>query len=146
MKLKATVLIVLIAALVALSAAKGVRKDNVQQDSSAKSSVSQTASLIEQAKQKGQPAWLLFHSTSCQPCIEMQAVYDALKPEFEGKVAFININVNDPAEQALCTQYQIQYIPTTYFLNSKGETTFNYVGVIKQDEMKAKLKALGDGR
>ena len=76
----------------------------------------------------------------------MEQVFQSLKPKFEGKVAFVNINVNDPAEQALCSQYQIQYIPTTYFLNSKGEATFNYVGVIKQEEMNAKLKALVEGK
>lgn len=64
MKFKATVLIVLIAAVVALIAAKGVRTNNIQQDSSSNSSVSQGANLIEQAKQEGQPAWLLFHSTT----------------------------------------------------------------------------------
>ena len=64
MKLKATVLIVLVAAVVALIAAKGVKPENSQLDSSSNSSVSQAAGLIEQAKQNGQPAWLLFHSTS----------------------------------------------------------------------------------
>ena len=73
-------------------------------------------------------------------------MFHTLEPEFKGKVAFVNIDVNDPAEQALCSQYQIQYIPTTYFLNSKGEPTFNYVGVIQQDEMKAKIKALAEGK
>ena len=146
MKLKATVLIVLVAAVIALFAAKGVKTESASEDYSSNAPASQTASLIEEAKQKGQPAWLLFHSTTCQSCIEMEAVYNAVKPEFEGKVAFININVNDPAEQELCNQYQIQYIPTTYFLNSKGEKTFNYVGVIQQDEMRAKLKALAEDR
>ncbi len=64
MKLKAIVLMVLLAAVVALIAAKGVKTENVQQDFSSNSSVSQAAGLIEQAKQKGQPAWLLFHSTT----------------------------------------------------------------------------------
>lgn len=73
-------------------------------------------------------------------------MFHALEPEFEGKIAFINIDVNSPAEQELCTQYQIQYIPTTYFLNSKGKVAFNYVGVISQDEMRSKLKALAEGK
>lgn len=146
MNLKAAVLIVLVAAVSALFAAKGVKTESVPADYSSNTPVSQTASLIEEAKQKGQPAWLLFHSTTCQSCIEMEAVYNALKPEFEGEIAFINIDVNDPAEQELCAQYKIQYIPTTYFLNLKGEKTFNYVGVIQQDDMRAKLKALTEGK
>lgn len=73
-------------------------------------------------------------------------MFHALEPEFKGKIAFINIDVNSPSEQELCVQYQIQYIPTTYFLNSNGEVAFNYVGVISQDEMKSKLKALMEGK
>lgn len=76
----------------------------------------------------------------------MEQVFHALEPEFKDKVAFINIDVNSPAEQELCSQYQIQYIPTTYFLNSRGEVAFNYVGVIGQEEMRAKIKALAEGK
>lgn len=63
MKLKATILIVLVAAVVALIAAKGVTQETTPEDYSANTPTSQTASLIEQAKEQGQPAWLLFHST-----------------------------------------------------------------------------------
>lgn len=64
MKLKAIVLIILFAAVVALFAAKGVKTDDVRQGSTINSSASQTANLIQQAKQHGQPAWLLFHSNT----------------------------------------------------------------------------------
>ncbi|MFA5880850.1 MAG: hypothetical protein WC834_01540 [Eubacteriales bacterium] len=63
MKLKAIVLVVLVAAVVALITAKGVKTENTPEDYSSNTPTSQTASLIEEAKQKGQPAWLLFHST-----------------------------------------------------------------------------------
>ena len=62
MKLKATILIVVVAAVVALIAAKGVKTESIPEDYSLNTSISQTASLIDDAKQKGQPAWLLFHS------------------------------------------------------------------------------------
>jgi thioredoxin-like negative regulator of GroEL len=74
----------------------------------------------------------------------MGQVFHTLEPEFKGEVVFVNIDVSDPAENKLSSQYQIQYIPTTYFLNHKGEITFSYVGVIQQDEMRAKLRALAE--
>lgn len=146
MKLRVTVFIMLVAAVAALIATKGIKTDNGPEDYFSNIPASQTANLIEEAKRKGQPAWLLFHSTSCQSCVEMEQVFHTLESEFKGKVAFVNINVNNPAEQELCMQYQIQYIPTTYFLNTKGEPIFNFVGVIKQDEMRAKIKALAEGK
>jgi len=142
LKLKAVVLILLAAAVAGLLVAKGVRTNPGPDEYTSNGAVSQSAELIKQAEQDGKPAWLLFHSKTCQPCIEMEKVFTTLRPEFEGKVTFIDINVNDPAEQDLCTEYKIQYIPTTYILDSSGNITFDYVGVIQVDDMRAKLKAL----
>jgi thioredoxin-like negative regulator of GroEL len=72
----------------------------------------------------------------------MEKVFNTLKPEFEGKVVFVDINVNDPAEQDLCMEYKIQYIPTTYILDSDGNSVFDFVGVIQVDDMRAKLDAV----
>ena len=63
MKLKAIVLVVLVVAVIALIYAKGIKTESTPEDYSSNIPVSQTASLIEKAKQNGQPAWLLFHST-----------------------------------------------------------------------------------
>ncbi|PKM81018.1 MAG: hypothetical protein CVU89_10745 [Firmicutes bacterium HGW-Firmicutes-14] len=146
MKLKAVVLIVLVAAFVALLAAKGIMTGSGTEGYSSNEpvpgQVSQSANLIKQAGQDGKPAWLLFHSKTCQPCIEMEKVFNTLKPEFEGKVVFVDINVNDPAEQDLCMEYKIQYIPTTYILDSDGNSVFDFVGVIQVDDMRAKLDAV----
>lgn len=149
MKYKAAFLILLIVVVVGIVVGKNLSQapgENTTEPMTQNSSGQGAAGLIEQAKQNQQPAWLLFHSTSCQSCIEMEQVFQTLEPEFKGKVAFINIDVNDSAEQSLCIQYGIQYIPTTYFLNASGAATFNYVGVIQEAEMRAKLKALGESK
>ena len=52
----------------------------------------------------------------------------------------------NPSPDEYTSKYKIQYIPTTYFLDSAGNITFDYVGVIQMDEMRAKLNALtGEG-
>ncbi len=146
MKFKAVVLILLVAVLAALLAAKGFRTNPGTGGYTLNGAISQSANLIKQAGQDGKPAWLLFHSKTCQSCIEMEKVFNTLKPEFEGKVTFVDINVNDPTERNLCTKYKIQYIPTTYFFDPAGNITFDFVGVIQVDEMRAKLMALtGEG-
>lgn len=144
MKFRATLVVLLVALIATLIV------DGLQNTSSEKGSVTKvaqsTVSLIEKAKKQGLPVWLLFHSTTCQSCIEMEQLFQALKPEFDDKVVFINVDVNSPLEKELCDLYQIKYVPTTVFLNSKGVVAFNYVGVIKPDEMKSKLKALWEGK
>ena len=64
MKFKATVLIILVAAVVALVSVKGIQNSSVPENSSPTQASQSSASLIEGAKQQGLPAWLLFHSTS----------------------------------------------------------------------------------
>ncbi|KLU62519.1 thiol:disulfide interchange protein DsbD [Peptococcaceae bacterium CEB3] len=103
-------------------------------------------SAIERAKEQGQPVWLLFHSTTCASCIEMEKICQALKPEFKGKVAFININVNNPNEKQLLEQFKITSIPTTYFLNVRGKIIFQSVGVIPMADMRLKLNQLAEGQ
>lgn len=143
MKLKSMFLAGLIIGIVVLIALKTLGTVNTNQKYA--SSPSQ-ATAIEQAKQHGQPAWLLFHSTTCKSCIAMEQIYEALKPEFAGKVAFINIDVNDPNIKQLLEQYKITSIPATYFQNAKGKIIWQNVGVIPIEQMRSKLKTLAAGK
>ena len=143
MKLKSMFLTGLIIGIVVLIALKTLGTVNTNQKYSASPS---QATAIEQAKQQGQPAWLLFHSTTCESCIAMEKIYEALKPEFAGKVAFINIDVDDSKEKQLLEQYKIMSIPATYFQDAKGKTVWQTVGVIPIAEMRAKLQALAAGK
>jgi len=93
-------------------------------------------------KDDKQPVWRLFRSTTCIPCVEMQNTMDALKPEYEGKIKFESIDVNDPANEDLIRQYGIRYIPTT-FLFDKNEKLFEQkVGAMSVADMRDKLNAL----
>ena len=53
-----------------------------------------------------QPTWMLFRSTTCIPCVEMQKTFDLLKPEFKNKVQFIAIDVNDPANAEILKAFK----------------------------------------
>lgn len=132
------VLVVVLGLITLKSASPGVKAKEAK--------ASSTVTLIEQAQQQKLPAWLLFHSKTCESCIEMEKIYQTLEPEFKGKVAFINIDVNDPAEEALLKKYSIEYIPTTYFLDPQGQTIFNFVGVIEEDKMRESLNFLAGGK
>ncbi len=142
MKIKPIILITVIAVVLGLIAYRSMIP-GVPTPAASKE-VSQ--SLIADAKNNHRPAWLLFHSQTCASCIEMEKVYQALKPEFEGKIAFVNIDVNDPLEKGLLEQYQINYIPTTFLLSGKGEIVTQYVGVLTIEEMRGKLNALLSGK
>jgi len=103
------------------------------------STVSAESQAVEQAKKNGESMWLLFRSTTCAPCIEMQKIYDQLKPEYKDKVRFIAIDVNDSNNLDLIRKWQIRYIPTTFIVDGAGKVTYQNVGVIPVEDLKKEL-------
>ncbi|KUG03366.1 putative thioredoxin domain protein [hydrocarbon metagenome] len=94
---------------------------------------------IETALENGDSIWILFRSTTCVPCVEMQKIFDQLKPEYEGKVKFIEVDVNDRANINLLQEYKLQYIPTTFIMDGQGNISYHNVGVVPLDELTAEL-------
>lgn len=127
------------------------KKDAANNDSS--QSGNATASDKETKQTESQqparevlPVWYLFRSTTCIPCIEMQKTMDALRAEFKGKVDFVAVDVNDPANRELLMKYQIRLIPTTFLYDRNKNLYFQYGGALSVDEMRGKLQALAEIR
>jgi len=97
------------------------------------------AAAIEQAKKNGESMWLLFRSTTCAPCVEMQKTFDQLESEYKGKVHFIAIDVNDRNNIEILKSWKIQYIPTTFIIDSAGKVSYQNVGVIPVEDLKKEL-------
>ena len=137
-KFKSIVLISVISIVIGLIAYQSL----IPKTSTHAASQGSSQALIDNAKKDHLPAWLLFHSQTCASCVEMEKIYQTLKPEYEGKIAFVNIDVNAPREASLLEQYKIQYIPTTYLQDGKGKIISPFVGVIPIEEMRSKLNTL----
>lgn len=105
-------------------------------------SPSKSEQALEQAKAEGKPVLLKFGSGKCIPCVEIEENIKMVQPEYEGRVVFVIVDVNDPQEQNLVNQYGIQTIPTTYFLGKDGSVVNNIVGVIEPAQLKQQLDAL----
>lgn len=125
--------------------AEAPRGEEAQTKSTGNASDASQAEQKQQAAQAQQeflPVWLLFRSTTCVPCIEMQKTMDALHAEFTGKVNFVPVDVNDPANEDLLVQFQIRYIPTSYLYDRNKKLNFQYVGALSVEDMRSKLQAL----
>ena len=121
--------------------------ESVQVDSGVASSGSQTGpskseQAVEQARAEGKPVLLCFHSLKCAPCIQIEENINKVKPEYEGKVAFVVVDVYDQSEYNFCMEYSIQTIPTTVFIKKDGTISNGYVGVLEPDQLKKELDAL----
>jgi thioredoxin-like negative regulator of GroEL len=96
----------------------------------------------EAALRTGKPVYLLFHSLSCQPCVEISAVVDKVMPDYRGKVVFVNALSEDAPSKQLASKFRFQYIPTSFFLKADGTTADSYTGSMSEADMRARLDKL----
>ena len=110
---------------------------------------------------KGKPIFLNFWATWCPPCVAEMPFINELYPEYKDKVNFVMVSVDSAdtkdkvvkfitdnrftlpiytAEQGeLYKTYNVQGIPTTYIINSKGNILQKHVGGMNKAELKALL-------
>ncbi|MDH4139654.1 MAG: thioredoxin family protein [Coriobacteriia bacterium] len=96
----------------------------------------------EAALQAGKPIYVLFHSLSCDPCVEISAVVDDVVPEYAGRVTFVNAITTDSSGQQLASRFSFQYIPTSFFLEPDGDVREAHTGPLSEVELRERLDAL----
>jgi len=96
----------------------------------------------EAALKTGKPIYLLFHSLTCDPCVEISGIADRVMPAYADKVVFVNALTDDPSAQGLASRFSFQYIPTSFFLKPDGSVVDSFTGVLTDADMKARLDSL----
>lgn len=97
----------------------------------------------EAAVASGKPIYVLFHSLTCEPCVEISEVADQVMPEYDGDIVFVNVITDDPSGQQLAAEFTFQFIPTSFFLSSGGESVVDsYTGAMDAVAMRTYLDAL----
>ena len=87
------------------------------------------------------PVLVDFWATWCKPCVLVAPIVDELAGEFDGRVDFVKIDIdNNPKTPA---RYNIMSIPTLLIFKN-GEPVSHMVGLKQKAEMKKNLEsALG---
>ncbi len=81
-----------------------------------------------------------FYADWCMPCKYLSPVLEKLSKEFDGKVEFYKLNVDD--EQEIAFEYGIASIPTVLFFR-KGKVVGGFIGAMPESAVKAEIdKAL----
>jgi thioredoxin-like negative regulator of GroEL len=96
----------------------------------------------EAARKTGKPIYLLFHSLTCDPCVEISGIADKVVPAYTDKITFVNAITDDQSAQQLASKFSFQYIPTSFFLKPDGTVIDSYTGVLSEVDMKARLDKL----
>ena len=82
------------------------------------------------------PVFVDFWAEWCGPCRMVSPVVEELANDYEGKVKFVKVNVDEANE--LASKYNVFSIPTLIILN-KGEIVGQQVGAASKESYKSMI-------
>lgn len=97
---------------------------------------------INEIKQKisnGESVVIDFFATWCGPCKAMAPRLHAIEEEYEGRVSFYEVNVEEEAD--FSNEYKIRSLPTLVYIKG-GEEKDRTIGAITDDVIKEKINGI----
>ncbi len=91
--------------------------------------------------QADKPVLVDLWASWCKPCLIVAPIIDELADEFEGKINFVKVDVDQNPSTA--SRYGIMSIPTLLIFKN-GEPVSHIVGARPKEELKQNLNAILD--
>lgn len=85
------------------------------------------------------PKVIDFYATWCGPCKKIAPIVEELAKEYEGKVIFEKVDVDEKPD--LANEYGVEAIPTLVFMKTDGTYEKN-VGFMDKEALKAEIAKL----
>lgn len=90
------------------------------------------ANFEQEVLQSEVPVLIDFFADWCMPCKMFAPIFEGAAEEYEGKVKFVKVNIDESPE--LAQKYFVMSIPTLKLV--KGEELLgNFVGAMSQEEL-----------
>jgi thioredoxin 1 len=80
-----------------------------------------------------------FWATWCVPCRRLDDILEEMAREYDGKVSFYKVDVNESGGTA--SRYAVRSVPTLLFFN-EGEVVDQAIGSVSREDLAEKLERL----
>ncbi|MFO8015465.1 MAG: thioredoxin [Candidatus Woesearchaeota archaeon] len=90
-------------------------------------------------KTKGKKAIVDFWAEWCGPCKMLGPVFEELSKDFEGKIDFFKLNVDEGGD--LAQEYSVQGIPCLIVMDD-GKEIDRIVGLLPKEKLKEKIESI----
>ncbi len=84
------------------------------------------------------PIVIDFYATWCRPCHQYSAIFNSVADEFNGKADFYRVDIDK--NKTWAREWNIEYIPTTVVIYTKGEKMYKESGVMSKDKLISLVK------
>lgn len=132
-------LVVLVAVmLAACGSGSGSSKPNYSGATTSASSGGATGSAAQVAA-VAKPQFIMFSTTWCEICKAMRPIVSQLKPQYQARIDFREIDREDPANAAMVAKYGINAQPIFVFLDRQGNLSGEIIGGTDKASLAAAL-------
>ncbi|MBW2986391.1 thioredoxin [Candidatus Woesearchaeota archaeon] len=90
----------------------------------------------KEVKQAETPVIVDFWASWCGPCMNLAPIFEEVSKDYEGKLKFAKVNVEE--NQELAGEFSVRGIPCLIVFN-KGEEVDRIVGSLEKDALKEKI-------
>ncbi len=87
------------------------------------------------------PTLISFMGESSESARNMKPIIDDLKEKFDGKVIFIDVDMDDPASEKKMEEYYVSMNPTFIVLNREGQVRETFMGSAQEEMLFRSLMA-----
>jgi thioredoxin 1 len=89
------------------------------------------------------PVVVDFYGGGCPPCEIVSPIVEELAKEYDGKVKFVKLNMDDDEEQSnrLAARFELMSVPTLLFFR-EGKLADRVVGVIPKADFRQRMESL----